>query len=58
MEQQLPTFATAKAMQGLSHVYDLHHGSQHCQILNPLSEARDWIALFYLCEHLLQVFGL
>ena len=22
-------------------VYDLHHSSQECQILNPLSEARD-----------------
>ena len=27
----------------LSHVCDLHHSSQQCQILlNPLSEARDW----------------
>ena len=25
----------------LSHVYDLDHGSWQCQILNPLSEARD-----------------
>ena len=25
-----------------SHVFDLHHSSWQCQILNPLSEARDW----------------
>ena len=34
------TYATATAMQDLSHVYDLHHSSQLHQILNPLSEAR------------------
>ena len=28
-------------MPDLSRVYDLHHGSQQFQILNPLSEARD-----------------
>ena len=25
-----------------SHAHDLHHSSQQHQILNPLSEARDW----------------
>ena len=29
-------------MPDLSHVWDLHHSSWQCQILNPLSEARDW----------------
>uniref|UniRef100_A0A8D0MA29 Opalin n=1 Tax=Sus scrofa TaxID=9823 RepID=A0A8D0MA29_PIG len=29
------------ATQDLSCVFDLHHSSQQCQILNPLSEARD-----------------
>ena len=27
----------------LSHIFDLHHSSWKCQILNPLSKARDWI---------------
>ena len=29
------------AMPDLSCVHDPHHSSQQCQILNPLSEARD-----------------
>ena len=36
---QLPTYTTA--MQDLSHVCDLYHTSWKCQILNPLSNARD-----------------
>ena len=40
-ELQLPAYATATAMWDLSHACDLHHSSQECQILNPLSEARD-----------------
>ena len=35
------TTATATATRDPSHVCDLHHSSQQCQILNPLSEARD-----------------
>ena len=35
-------YATATAVQDLSHVCNLHHGSRQHQILNPLSEARDW----------------
>ena len=34
-------YATATAMQDLNCVCDLYHSSQQCQILNPLSEARD-----------------
>ena len=41
LELQLPAYTTATAMPDLSHVFDLPHSSQHCQILNPLSEARD-----------------
>ena len=41
LELQLPACTTAIAMQDLSHVCDLHHSSQQCRILNPLSEARD-----------------
>ena len=38
---QLPAYTTATARQDPSHVCDLHHSSSQCQILNPLSEARD-----------------
>ena len=39
---QLPAYATATAMPDLSPVCHLHHSSWQCQILNPVSEARDW----------------
>ena len=32
---------TATAMPDPSRICDLHHSSQQCWILNPLSEARD-----------------
>ena len=35
------TTATAIAMWDPSRVCDLHHNSRQCQVLNPLSEARD-----------------
>ena len=38
--QLLPAYATATATQDLSHVCDLHHSSQQCQILNPLCQER------------------
>ena len=41
LELQLPVYTTAMAMQDLSFICDLHHSSQQCQILNPLSEARN-----------------
>ena len=38
----LLAYATATATQDPSHICDLHHSSQQCQTLNPLSEeARD-----------------
>ena len=40
-ELQLLAYATAIAMQDPSPICDLHHSSWQCQILNPLSEARD-----------------
>ena len=40
-ELQLVAYATVTAMPDLSHVSDIHHSSGQCQILNPLSEARD-----------------
>ena len=37
----LPANTTVTAMPDLNHIYDLHHSSQQCWSLNPLSEARD-----------------
>ena len=37
----LPAFATATATQDPSRIYNIRCSSQQCQILNPLSEARD-----------------
>ena len=39
-ELQLPACATATATLDPSRVFDLHHSSLQCQILNPLSEGR------------------
>ena len=41
LELQLSAYTTATATGDPSHVCDLHHSSQQCQILNPLGEARD-----------------
>ena len=41
LERQLPAYTTATAMPDPSQVFDLHHSSRQCRILNPLSEARD-----------------
>ena len=38
---QLPAYRTVTATLHLSCICDLYHISQHCRILNPLSEARD-----------------
>ena len=40
-ELQLPAYTIATATRDLSHVCDLHHNSWPCQIINPLSNARD-----------------
>ena len=42
LEPQPLAYTTAIATPDLSRVFDLHHSSQQCQILNPLSKARDW----------------
>ena len=41
LELQLPAYTTATATPDPSHIFDLHHSSRQCQILNPLSKARD-----------------
>ena len=45
-ELQLSAYATATAVQVLSCICGLHHSSQQCQILQPLSKARDWTHIF------------
>ena len=47
LELQLPVYTTVTATPGPSCVCNLHHSAWQCQILNPLSEARDqtWIIL-------------
>ena len=40
-ELQLPAYARATAVQDPSHVCNLHHSSQQCRILSPLSKDRD-----------------
>ena len=40
-ELQLPAYATTIATQDLSCIFDLHHSSRQCQILNLLSKVRD-----------------
>ena len=40
-ELQLPAYAEATVMQDLSRLCNLHYSSQQCQILIPLSRARD-----------------
>ena len=46
LELQLPAYSTAIAMQDRSCACDLHHSSQQCRILNPLSKARDQTCIF------------
>ena len=41
LELQLLAYATATSKQDLSHICNLHHSSQQCLILNPLSEVGD-----------------
>ena len=40
-ELQLLAYTTATATVDPSCVFNLHHSSRQCQILNPVSEARD-----------------
>ena len=52
-ELQLLATATATVMPDLSHVYDLCHSSWQCQILNPLSKARNRISILMDTSHVL-----
>ena len=42
LELQLLAYTTATAMLDPSYICSLHHSSRQCQILNTVSEARDW----------------
>ena len=46
LELQLPAYTTATAMPDPSHICNLHRSSWQPQILNPLSEATNWILIF------------
>ena len=48
LELQLLAYTIATAMQDLRCICDLHYSSWQCQILNPLSEARDQIHIFMI----------
>ena len=48
MENELPSYTTATAMQVLSQVCDLYHSSWQHQILNPLSEASSWMLVGFI----------
>ena len=41
LELQLLAYATATATRDLNSIFDLHHSSRQCWIINSLSEARD-----------------
>ena len=41
LELQMPVYTKATAILDLSCVCNLHHSSQQCHILHPLSEARN-----------------
>ena len=45
-ELQLPAYTIAKATWDPSCIFNLHHSSWQCQILNPLREVRDQICIF------------
>ena len=44
-ELQLPVYTAATAMPDPSRICDPHHRMWQCQILNPLSKARDRICI-------------
>ena len=50
-ELQLLAYTTATATPDLSIIYDLHHSSRKCWILNPLSKARDQTPIVLKAQH-------
>ena len=41
-ELQLPAYTTATSTPDPSRIFDVHHNSHQHQVINPLSNARDW----------------
>ena len=52
LELQLLAYTTVMAKRDLSCVCDLHHSSEQCWILNPLSKARDQIYVLMDASHI------
>ena len=52
LELQQLAYTTATTTPDPSWVCDLHHSSQQCWILNPLSEARDWNCILMDTSHI------
>ena len=54
-ELQLPAYTTATATPEMSCICDLHHSSWQCQILKPLSEAKNQTRVLmdasWVCSH-------
>ena len=55
LELQGLAYAIAIATQDLSHICDPHHSSRQCQILDPLSEARDRTHVFMAASKVLNL---
>ena len=55
---QLPAYATTRAIPDPSHIWDLCHSLQQCQIFNPLSEARGWACILMDTSSLLAIMGI
>ena len=53
VELHLPAYTTAIVTRGPSHIFDLHHNSRQCQILNPLSEARSQTCILMVTSQIL-----
>ena len=53
VELHLPAYTTATATQDPSRIFHLHRNSRQCQILNPLSEARNRTCILVLTSWIL-----
>ena len=56
-ELWLPACTTATATQDSNLVFDLHHSSQQCQMLNLQSEARDQTSILMDTSQVLNLMG-
>ena len=56
LELWLPAYTTATATQDPSCICELHHSSQPCEILNPLSKSSDWTRNIIVPSQILRKF--